>query len=56
MRLQIQSTEALVDMAYQIRPTVGRILPDNKTAAKGLREGGKQTVQKLYSLPNPLTA
>lgn len=56
MRLQIQSTEALVDIAYQIRPTVGesRIPPDNKIAAKGLRGKEENKPFKLYSLPNPL--
>lgn len=48
--LQIQSTEARIDKAYQIRPTVSesRIHSDNKTAAKGPR-GGKQTIQILFS-------
>lgn len=51
VRLQIESVEALVDMASQIRPTVGesRIPSDNKTAAKSLREGGKQTIQIVFS-------
>lgn len=57
VQLQIQSREALVDIAYQTRPTVtkGRIPSYNKTAAEGPREGRKQNhsncilCQILYS-------
>lgn len=57
MHSQVQSIEALVDITYGMRPTVGadRIPRDNKIEAKGLREGQNKPF-KLHSLPNPLIA
>lgn len=52
MHSQVQSIEALVDIAYGMRPTVvgaDRIPRDNKIEAKGLREGAKQTIQIAFS-------